>query len=197
MTKPFPTLDDSSLIETALKGDPECFSALMDRHLAVIKKRIRSMVQNHADSEDVAQEVVLKVWRRLATFRSESSFRTWMTRVAINEVLQVYRQQRRLPDYRPPSEFGAAHSSDDSPHQAFVRLQEIQAVRDALVELPNKYRRVLILRDLEELTAGETAQRLQSSIPAVKTRLFRARRMLLVALQRSNNRGFASAAWRF
>jgi RNA polymerase sigma-70 factor (ECF subfamily) len=194
MTKPLSTLEDSALIKLALEGESECFSALMVRHLAVIQKRIRSMVLNPFDSEDVAQEVVLKVWRRLSTFRSESSFRTWMTRIAINEALQSYRQQRRLPDLRSPSDFGDIPSAEDSPHQAFVRLQEIQAVRNALEELPNKYRRVLILRDLEELTTGETAQRLQSTVPAVKTRLFRARRMLSVVLQRSNNRGLASAA---
>jgi len=194
MTKPFSTLDDSSLIKLALEGDAECFSALIDRHLSVIQKRIRSMVRNQADSEDVAQEVVIKVWRRLSTFREESSFRTWMTRIAINEVLHSYRQHHRLPDYRSPHDFRAVPSPADSPQQAFIRLQEIQAVRNAVRDLPNKYRRVLILRDLEELTAGQTAQMLESTVPAVKTRLFRARRMLSAALQRLNLRGLASAA---
>jgi RNA polymerase sigma-70 factor (ECF subfamily) len=194
MTPPLTTLADSSLIKLALGGEPECFAALMDRHLAVIKKRIRSMVQNQADSDDLAQEVVLKVWRRLSTFRWESSFRTWMTRVAINEVLQAYRQHQRLPVYPVPGDFAAVPSTADSPHQALVRVEEIQAVRNAVVELPRKYRQVLILHEFEELSLLETAQRLQSTVPAVKTRLFRARRMLLVALKRSNNPWLASAA---
>jgi RNA polymerase sigma-70 factor (ECF subfamily) len=194
MTPPPTTLADSGLIKLALAGEPECFAALMDRHLAVIKKRIRSMVQNQADSDDLAQEVVLKVWRRLSTFRWESSFRTWMTRVAINEVLQAYRQHQRLPVYEVPGDFAAVPSTADSPHQALVRVEEIQAVRNAVVELPRKYRQVLILHEFEELSLLETAQRLQSTVPAVKTRLFRARRMLLVALKRSNNPRLASAA---
>ncbi|MCU1235762.1 MAG: polymerase, sigma-24 subunit, subfamily [Candidatus Solibacter sp.] len=194
MTPPIATLEDSYLIKLALEGEPEYFGALMARHLTVIKKRVLSMVRNQADAEDLVQEVVLRVWRRLATFRFESSFRTWMTRVAINEVLQSYRRDQREPIYRPPGEFTSIASSGDSPHQSLARIEEIQAVRSAVVELPTKYRRVLILRDLEELSVRETAQRLQSTIPAVKTRLFRARRMLLVALRRSNIRGLPSAA---
>jgi len=194
MTEPLTMLEDRSLIKLALEGEPEGFSALMDRHLAVIKKRIRSMVANQADSEDVVQEVVLKVWRRLSTFRSESSFRTWMTTVAINDALQSYRQQRRLPVYRAPSELTTIASAADSPQRCLSRAEDIQAVSRAVVELPIKYRRVLVLRDLEELSERETAQRLHSTVPAVKTRLFRARRMLLVELQRRNNRVMASAA---
>lgn len=194
MPQPIATLEDSYLIKLALEGEPECFGALMDRHLIVIRQRIRSMVRNHADAEDLVQEVVLKVWRRLSTFRFESSFRTWVTRVAINEVLQSYRRDQRGPIYRAPSDFAAITSSADSPHQSLARIEEIQAIRSAVVELPTKYSRVLILRDLEELSVRETAQRLQSTIPAVKTRLFRARRMLLAALQRSHIRGLPSAA---
>lgn len=194
MTQPLRMLEDRSLIKLALEGEPESFSALMDRHLGVIKKRIGSMVANQADSEDVVQEVVLKVWRRLSTFRSESSFRTWMTTVAINEALQSYRQQRRLPIYRAPSELTSIASAADSPQRCLSRAEDIQAVRRAVVELPIKYRRVLVLRDLEELSERETAQRLHSTVPAVKTRLFRARRMLLVELQRRNNLVMASAA---
>lgn len=194
MTQPLTTLEEGRLIKLVLEGEPDCFSALMDRHLGVIKNRIRSMVANQADSEDLAQEVVLKVWRRLSTFRSESSFRTWMTTVAINEVLQSYRRQRRLPIYRAPTEFVTIASAADSPQRCLSRAEDIQAVRRAVVELPAAYRRVLVLRDLEELSEKETAQRLHASVPAVKTRLFRARRMLLLELQRRNNRVVASAA---
>jgi RNA polymerase sigma-70 factor, ECF subfamily len=194
MTPPIGTLEDSHLVKLALEGESDCFDALMDRHLIVIRKRIRSMVRNQADAEDLVQEVVLKVWRRLSTFRFESSFRTWMTRVAINEVLQSYRREQRESVYRTATESISIASSADSPHQSLARIEEIQAVRSAVVELPTKYSRVLILRDLEELSVRETARRLQSTIPAVKTRLFRARRMLLVALQRSHIRGLPSAA---
>ena len=193
-TPSFTTLADIGLIELALAGEPECFTILMERHLTAIKKTIRSMVRSSADSDDVAQDVVLKVWRRLATFRGESSFRTWMTRVAVNEVLQTYRRQRRLPPFQEPDRLTTVASAAESPHQALVRVEEIQAVRNAVGELPAIYRRVLVLREIEELSLQETAERLQASIPAVKTRLFRARRMLVVALKRSNCTRLANAA---
>jgi RNA polymerase sigma-70 factor, ECF subfamily len=188
MTPPLASFEDSVLIELALAGQSECFTVLMDRHLVAVKRCIGSMVRNAADSEDLVQEVVLKVWRHLSTYRSESSFRTWLTRVAINEALQSYRRQRREPLCRALGDFDALASHAESPHQSYARIEMAQAVHGAVAELPAKYRQVLTLRDLEELSAQETALRLQSSIPTVKSRLFRARLMLLATLRRSTMR---------
>ena len=193
MTRQLARFEDSTLIKLALEGQTECFAVLIDRHLIAVRKRIASMVGNATDAEDLLQEVLLKVWRHLSTFRSESSFRTWMTRVAINEALQFYRRERCRPTCQPIGGLDAFVSQSESPHQSFARVHATQAVRNAVVILPDKYRQVLILRDLEQLSARETAQRLQSSIPAVKTRLFRARLMLLAAIERSRIRGLASA----
>jgi RNA polymerase sigma-70 factor (ECF subfamily) len=183
MTPPIATFEDSALIKLALAGQAECFTALMDRHLAPVKRRIGSTAPNETDAEDILQEVLLKVWRHLSSFRSESSFRTWMTRVAMNEVLQSYRRKRRNPLCQALGDLDAFASQVESPHQSFARLEATKTVRSAVAGLPAKYRQVLILRDIEELTAGETAESLQSTIPAVKTRLFRARLMLSEALK--------------
>ena len=104
MTPSIATFEDSTLIKLALAGQTECFTALIDRHLAAIKRRIGSTAPNAADADDILQEVLLKVWRHLSTFRSESSFRTWMTRVAMNEVLQSYRRKRRNPLCQAPGD---------------------------------------------------------------------------------------------
>lgn len=90
MTPPHTTFADSTLIKLALAGETECFAVLIDRHRGAVRRRITSMVGNTADADDLLQETLLKVWHHLPTFRSESSFRTWMTRVAINAVLQAY-----------------------------------------------------------------------------------------------------------
>lgn len=190
----FTALRDSRLIELALAGEPECFTILMDRHLTAVKRHIQSMVRSSAETDDLAQDVVLKVWRRLATFRGESSFRTWMTRVAVNEVFQLCRRQQRQPSFQEPDCLTTVASADESPHQAFVRVEEMQAVRNAVGKLPAIYSRVLVLCEIEELSLQETAERLQASIPAVKTRLFRARRMLQVALKRSSCSALPTAA---
>jgi RNA polymerase sigma-70 factor (ECF subfamily) len=189
MTPPLASFEDSVLIELALAGQSECFTVLMDRHLVAVRKCIRSMVRSAADAEDLVQEVVLKVWRHLSTFRSESSFRTWLTRVAINEALQSYRRERSKPRCQAPGDFDALASHAESPYQSYARIEMAQAVHGAVAKLPAKYRQVLTLRDLEELSAQETALRLRSSIPTVKSRLFRARLMLLATLRRSTMRG--------
>lgn len=194
MTTPFAMFEDRTLIKLALEGQTECFAALMDRHLVAVRKRMASMVRNPTDTDDLLQEVLLKVWRHLSTFRSESSFRTWMTRIAMNEALQLFRREQRRPTCQPLSDLDAFASPSESPHQSFARVQATQAVRNAVVRLPDKYRQVLILRDLEQLSARETAEWLQSSIPAVKTRLFRARLLLSATLERSGRRGITSAA---
>jgi RNA polymerase sigma-70 factor, ECF subfamily len=191
MSPPLAAFEDSTLIKLALEGQDECFTILVDRHLIAVRRRIRSMVGNASDVDDLLQEVLLKVWRRLSTFRLESSFRTWMTRVAMNEALQLYRRERgRL--CQPLGDFDALPSHGDSPHQCLARTEVTLAVRSAVAGLPAKYGQVLILRDLEQLSTRETAQFLKSSIPAVKTRLFRGRVMLVAALQRSGIREFAS-----
>lgn len=194
MTPHLATMADSILIELTLAGQTECFAVLIDRHKGAVKRRINSMVQNQADADDLFQESLLKVWHHLPTFRSESSFRTWMTRVAINEVLQAYRKEKHRPICISPGDLDVLTSHDESPYQSVARVEIKRAVRHALKGLPVKYSKVLILRDLEQLSTQQTAQRLQSNIPTVKSRLFRARVKLLEALQRSGVRGLPSAA---
>jgi RNA polymerase sigma-70 factor (ECF subfamily) len=160
----------------------------MDRHSVAVRRRLASLVRNPADTEDLFQEVTLKVWLHLSTFRSESSFRTWVTRVATNEALQSYRRQQRKPLCRPLGDHEVIVSPGEPADGSLARDQAVQAVRSAIAGLPEKYRQVLILRDIEQHSTRETAQSLQSSIEAVKARLFRARLMLLAALRQSNPR---------
>jgi RNA polymerase sigma-70 factor, ECF subfamily len=185
---PLATFDDSALIQLALAGQTECFTVLTNRHLPAVRRRIGPMVPNATDVDDLLQEVLLKVWRHLATFRSESTFRTWMTRVAINQALQSHRQEQRRPICQALGDFDTFASPYESPHQYFARVEVAQAIRSAVLKLPALYRRVVTLCDLEQLSVRETAQRLQASVPTVKTQLFRARRLLLTALRRSNLR---------
>jgi RNA polymerase sigma factor (sigma-70 family) len=96
MTTPLAAFEDGALINLALAGHAECFTLLVDRHLTAIKRCIGSMVRDRIEADDLLQEVLFKIWRRLSTFRSEASFRTWMTHVAINEVLQSHRRERRV-----------------------------------------------------------------------------------------------------
>src|ERR1700676_4874603 len=178
MVPPLTTFEDSALIKLALAGQNECFMVLANRYLPSVRRRIASIVPNTTDVDDLLQEVLLKVWRHLSTFRSQSSFRTWMTRVAINEALQSYRRERRRPICQALADFDTFASSNESPLQSLTRAETTQVVRKAVVDLPAKYRQVLILREFEQLSVGEIAQSLHSSIPAVKNNIFRARYIL-------------------
>jgi RNA polymerase sigma-70 factor, ECF subfamily len=192
MTQPRTPLDDGALIKMALAGETECFAVLMDRHLGALKRCIGSMVRSGSEADDLLQDALIKVWCRLSTFRSEASFRTWMTRVAINEVLQSYRRDGRRPVCQILGDLDELPSSDESPQRHLIRIEATKAVRKAVEGLPERFREPLILRDLEQLSTEETAQSLQSTVPAVKSRLFRARLMLAAALQGSRVRGVPS-----
>lgn len=191
MALPLATFEDSALIKLALAGQTESFVVLTNRHLPAVRRHIGSMVPNTADVDDLLQKVLLKVWRHLSTFRSQSNFRTWMIRAAINEALQSYRRKGCRPICQALADFDTFASPNESALQSLTRAETIQIVRRAIVQLPAKYRQALILREFEQLSAREIAQSLHLSIPTVKTRLFRARLLLLAALQRSKIRGWA------
>jgi RNA polymerase sigma-70 factor (ECF subfamily) len=171
-------LPDRALIERTLEGESDCFAVLMDRHVAAVRKRVKSMVWNPADQDEIVQETFFKAWRCLSSFRFDATVRTWIVRVAVNEAIQHYRRGRGDSTVVATSSMDEFASKDELPDKALERIQERDRVRAAVARLPKQYRPVLILRDLDELTQEETAEQLQFSVAAVKTRLFRARRML-------------------
>jgi RNA polymerase sigma-70 factor, ECF subfamily len=178
--------DDGALINLVLNGQAECFGVLMDRHLAAVRGRIRRMTRSASDADDIMQEVQLKIWRRLGSFRSESTFRTWMTRVAINESLQFYRKEKRLAIVHDHTELAELKSPTESPLQACVRAELAERLKAAVERLPAKQKQAVVLRNLQELSLQETAQELQTTTLAVKMQLFRAKAALGKALRRES-----------
>lgn len=176
---------DHDLIRLTLDGQPDYFTALMDRHLSAIRRCIGFMLRGNGAAEDLTQEVVLKAWRFLSAFRAESSFRTWLTRVAINEVRQFQRRELRAPSFQELSKPDVLASRDESPYEHLARIQRTEAVRTVLNSLPAKYREVVMLREFEELSILEIAECLRCTVAAVKSRLFRGRSMLLAGVQKS------------
>ena len=182
MNNALDSLDDRALIKLALAGRAECFDTLLRRHLPSVRRRVNAMVANATEAEDVLQEAQLKAWIHLVSFRCDSSFRTWIMRIAFNEALQYYRrvkQERRCDEVN----LDGFTALGDSPFQSCARREMATAVHDALGSLPPKFRQVLILRDLHELSIQETAQHLNTNAQLVKTRLFRARTRLLKVLR--------------
>lgn len=176
------SVDDKALIEMTQAGHNACFEALMHRHLGAVQKRVGSMISNKAEAEDVLQEVQLKSWKHLSSFRCGSSFRTWITRIAINEALQSIRRAKTRHEL-DAVDLDRLAASTDSPERLYARQEMAGTVRSAIGRLPKTFRQILVLRELKELNVKETARELNANPLLVKTRLFRARIVLTKVLR--------------
>jgi RNA polymerase sigma-70 factor (ECF subfamily) len=145
-----------------------------------------SYMKNEADAEDVAQEAFLKAFHHLASFRSESKFSTWLVGIALNEARSRLRREGllRMDSLDDTTEDGGHISPAilrdwrEVPSEALERKEIRQMLQEAIIGLPEKYREVFILRDVEELNIYETAAALRITVGNVKVRLHRARLML-------------------
>lgn len=182
---------EQALIRQVLVGDTESFCELVRPYVRGIYIRAVSILCNHADAEEVVQESILKALRNLAQFRSKSKFSTWFIQIAINEARIKLRKDKRhlyeslecgrLNDGRG-CEFGVAVKARETPHDFLERKELQHAVFRSLKTLPSKYRSVLELRELCELSTLDTAKTLGITKENVKTRLWRARTQMRDAL---------------
>jgi RNA polymerase sigma-70 factor, ECF subfamily len=189
MTENIATLDDRTLIEMTIAGQTECFSVLIDRHATTAKRCISLIVRRTQDVEDILQNTFLKAWVNLSSFRFEAGFRSWLIRIAMNEAFQYHRYYRCRPSCPDPAHLDELACARDSPEQRLQRSEATRNVRLAIARLPSKYREVVRLCDIQQLTAIETARHLKSSVALVKTRRFRARNMLSAALRQKGAGG--------
>jgi RNA polymerase sigma-70 factor, ECF subfamily len=186
---------DRGLVEAAAAGSRDAFDELVRRYQGPIVNLARALTGGSADAEDLAQEVFVRAWRSLSGFRGDSTFRTWLHRVALN-VIHSHRSRlgriRRLfstpadPEAGDPSERLADHRDleDD--------LVRRDAIDRALSTLPDELRDAVTLRDIQGLDYREIAAALQVPIGTVESRIFRARqrlRPLLEPLRRSRGDG--------
>jgi RNA polymerase sigma-70 factor, ECF subfamily len=150
----------------------------------------RRMLGNEADAEDVTQEVLLQVVRKLPTFRGEAAFPTWLHRVAVNAALAFRRKRAAREQHRAPEglldrqeERRASPGASPAPPERLVLAHERQRlIEEAIASLPEIYRDVYVLADIEQLPNAEIASLLELGVPAVKSRLHRARLMMRDAL---------------
>jgi RNA polymerase sigma-70 factor, ECF subfamily len=186
MTAPDP-IREAEFIRRILAGEKQVFHDLIRPCERAIYFLLFSLLKNEADAEDAAQETVLKVYQNLCKFRGESQFRTWVLSIARNEGLG---RLRRLGARREESldaesdeqtgDFTPAilTSWRDVPGGALEHKELATIIRRAIDGLPEIYRNVVLLRDIEEMETRETAAALGISEGAVKVRLHRARAML-------------------
>ena len=191
-----PVLDETLLVSKAQAGDSAAFSELVSRYQNKIYRLAKHITQNDEDAEDVLQEAFLKAYEHLDGFQGNSKFYTWIVRIAVNEALMKLRKRKtdRSVPLDEPIDTGEEMVNreiavwEDNPEQRYSR-QEMQEILDEAVEsLKPDFRTVFALRDIEELSTEETAEALNISVPAVKSRLLRARLALREKLTRKFKR---------
>lgn len=182
---------EMGLVNLACEGDREAFWRLVQPHLHSVNSTARAILMNLADSEEVAQESVLKALRNICRFRGEAKFSTWLIQITINEAKRrlrkdhgyLYRSldepQKTTGDEYFPRDFTDWH---EIPSEALERKELRKALEQALASLPQKYREVFTLRDVAHLSIGETSQVLGLTLGSVKSRLLRARLQMRDAL---------------
>ena len=180
--------DEVQLVERARAGDLEAFEELLGRHQQRVMRVVLSILKEPMDAEEVAQDVFLTVFEEIDHFRGDSSFSTWLHRVAVNAALMRRRKSKAdrsvpLDDVMPSFDERGHLAVDiaDWSQQAGdpVLAREAGEVIEAAVEkLDEMYRTVFGLRDVQGFSTEETAEILELSVPAVKSRLHRARLFL-------------------
>jgi len=170
---------EDALVEAALR-EPDAFAELIRRHQDGLVNFLYRMTGNREDAEDLAQEAFLRAYRALPRFRIGSPFRPWLYKIASNLALNHFSARRATS---PLVEEIVATSPMNSP-EAMAELREVQAqLREAILELPESYRVILLLRHLNELSYEEIAAVLGVPIGTAKVRLHRARKMVQEKLQ--------------
>src|SRR5437879_12062176 len=161
--------NEAGLITRIVAGEKELFHELIRPYERMVYLTLFAIVKNEAEAEDGAQEAVIKAYRYLASFRGEAKFSTWLTTIAINEGRKRLRKAKGAAE-NSIEEQAEGHEGDytpapltdwrEIPLEALERKEIREALRGAVAELPDIYRQVFTLRDLEELNVEETAQAL-------------------------------------
>jgi RNA polymerase sigma-70 factor (ECF subfamily) len=183
---------EPALVERAKSGDQSAFRAIMDQHNRRLYRVARAVMKDDTEAEDVVQETYLRAFSNLAKFRGESSLATWLTRIALNEAMGRKRKQRitvTLESVETAQEDTSAQiiqfpamSTETDPERSAAQREIRILLERAMDALPEAFRLVFVMRDVEEMSIEETATYLRIRPETVKTRLHRARRLLRQSL---------------
>jgi RNA polymerase sigma-70 factor (ECF subfamily) len=190
------TFDEAALVTRAKEGDAAAFAELVNHYERRVFRMAKQITQNDEDAEDVLQETFLKAYSHVDDFQGISKFYTWLVRIAVNEALMKLRKRRsdKTVPLDEPIDTGEDVVAreiavwDENPEDTYSREELGKILDDAVQSLKPAYRTVFILRDIEEMSIEETAEALNLSISAVKSRLLRARLQLRDKLTRQFKR---------
>ena len=183
---------DMLLVERARQGDTEAFSQLVRQYDRQIFRTAQHITQNREDAEDITQDVFFKAYQKLEQFKGDSKFSTWLVRIAVNESLMRLRRRKTQKTVSMDQDVQTEEGSiprdfaewRPNPEQIYSQGELGDILRKTIAGLPPGFRTVFTLRDIENLSTEETAEALGLSVPAVKSRLLRARLQLRERLSR-------------
>ena len=192
ITSDVASTEELQLVNRARAGDAAAFNSLVERYERKIYRLAKNITQNDEDAEDVLQDTFLKAYEHLPDFQGNSKFYTWLVRIGVNEALMKLRKRKtdRTVPLDEPVDTGEETVGreiavwDEDPEKKYSQEELGQILNEAVQSLKPAFRTVFVLRDIEELSTEETAQSLNISIPAVKSRLLRARLQLREKLTR-------------
>jgi len=183
---------DVALVERAKAGDQAAFETLVKQYERQIFRTALHITQNREDAEDITQDVFVKAFTKLDQFQGNSKFSTWLVRIAVNESLMRLRKRKTSKTVSMDQDVETGEGSiprdfaewRPNPEQNYNQAELAEILRKTIAGLPPGFRTVFTLRDIENLSTEETAEALGLSVPAVKSRLLRARLQLRERLSR-------------
>jgi RNA polymerase sigma-70 factor, ECF subfamily len=180
MSRPDSSPDDREVIQAVLHGDSERFGILVVRYQDRLFNGLARMLGSAADADDVLQESFLQAFRKLSSFRESSSFYTWIYRIAINAAINLRRRERRSVNLSDNAQFHdqLVTDPDSGPARRMEQSEEVRELQEALNQLSDEHRNILVLREIEGMSYEDISQILDMPIGTVRSRLHRARLQL-------------------
>lgn len=185
LSVPRARLADNELVERTRAGDVRSYEELVRRYERLVGRVIYPYAGSEAAVEDLVQETFLRAYDRLATFNPDYRFKTWLLAIANNLGIDILRRRRDVVEFNTDLHAAATRG----PEVAAAEAERARSVQDAVLTLPETYSVPLVLRYAEDLTYSEIAETLDITIPALKSRLFRARNMLAEKLKEKGEAG--------
>jgi RNA polymerase sigma-70 factor (ECF subfamily) len=184
LSTPRERLEDNELVSRSLKGDVRSYEELVRRYERLVGRVLYPYARREISVEDLVQETFLRAYDRLETFNPDYRFKTWLLAIANNLGIDTLRRRRETVEFNPEVHAGTG----TGPETAAIEAYRSRSVRDAVMALPESYSVPIVLRYAEELSYAEIAEVLGITVPAVKSRLFRARNMLAGSLGGTEDR---------
>ena len=183
------SLEDDTFVKQAIRGEQDAYKKIMDKYQKPLYFHVLKMVRNHEQVEDLVQEAFMKAFRNLNSYNTDYAFSTWLYRITTNHTIDYLRKKKlnttsiNDPVKTRDGEMQIQISDEKETDREIIRKERKKIIHQAIHDLPEKYRKVIEMRHLQELSYQEIAEQLDLPLGTVKAHIFRAREMLYKELK--------------